>query len=128
MRWIVLEGIDGAGKTTFAKALEQLIKTTTDRLVIYRHIFDGEVGQILRSIFIENQFSTNVEVLLLATARAVYMEQVVLARDYDDYIIISDRFFDSILCMQGIRKACDQVLLRVLKTHIQGHIEPDLTV
>ncbi|MGY4644292.1 dTMP kinase [Cellulomonas sp. URHB0016] len=98
--WIVFEGIDGSGKTTQAKLLDDYLNSHGVRS-LYKHVFDTEAGRLLRGMFIENAFSNTVEILVLSAARQAFLDEMAaLADDYD--VLIVDRFFLSILAMQGV--------------------------
>ena len=97
--WIVFEGIDGSGKTTQARRLDDYLNRRGVRS-LYKHVFDTEAGRLLRAMFIDNSFSNTVEILILSAARQAFLDEVAAqAHDYD--VLIVDRFFLSILAMQG---------------------------
>ncbi len=97
--WIVFEGIDGSGKTTQAKRLNDFLNRKGIRC-LYKHVFESNAGRKIREIFINNSFSNVVEILLLcATRQAVWDEILFVENEYD--VIILDRFFLSIYAMQG---------------------------
>lgn len=98
--WIVFEGIDGCGKTTQAEMLNNYLNNVGIKC-LYTHVFDTEGGRCIRKLFIEDDELNNAtEILLLCTARQLYLDKLVSwMENYD--VIITDRFFDSIYSMQG---------------------------
>lgn len=96
---IVFEGIDGSGKTTQAKLLNDYLNKNGVKS-LYKHVFDSKAGKILRDIFINNAFSNTVEILILCATRQAYLDEILEDEKKCDVIII-DRFFLSILAMQG---------------------------
>jgi len=100
--WVVFEGIDGVGKTTQARALASYLRHR--RLpVLYRHVFDTAVGRAQRHLFMKcADLGPTLEILLLAAARASYMREFVQNPRYAGHFILTDRFFHSILSMQGL--------------------------
>ena len=97
--WIVFEGIDGSGKTTQAKRLDEYLNNHGVRS-LYKHVFDSEAGRLLRAMFIDNSFSNTVEILILSAARQAFLDEIASqSHEYD--VLIVDRFFLSILAMQG---------------------------
>lgn len=101
--WIVFEGIDGSGKTTQAKLLNEYLNRNGVRSR-YRHVFDSKAGLLLRELFIANTFSNTVEILLLCAARQAFLDEDGEGEAECDVLIV-DRFFLSILAMQGIDDA-----------------------
>ena len=113
--WIVFEGIDGSGKTTQAKMLNEYLSGKGIKC-IYKHIFDSKAGSILREVFINNEFSNTVDILLLCAARQAFLDEIEREKGTFD-IIIMDRFFLSILAMQGKSKE-DIELINYIKNFI----------
>jgi len=97
--WIVFEGIDGSGKTTQAKRLNEYLNNHGVKS-LYKHVFDSRAGRLLREMFIDNSFSNTVEILILCAARQAFLDEVAAQADEYDVLIV-DRFFLSILAMQG---------------------------
>ena len=96
---IVFEGIDGSGKTTQAKILNDYLNKNGVKS-LYKHVFDSKAGELLRDIFINNTLSNTVEILILCATRQAYLDEILADENKYDVIII-DRFFLSILAMQG---------------------------
>lgn len=99
--WIVFEGIDGSGKTTQAKLLNEYLNEHGVKSR-YKHVFDSKAGKLLREMFINNAFSNTVEILLLCAARQAFLDDIAAAGEEECEVMIIDRFFMSILAMQGI--------------------------
>ncbi|MFI0938569.1 dTMP kinase [Streptomyces sp. NPDC021020] len=115
--WIVFEGIDGSGKTTQAKRLNEYL-TAHGYRSLYKHVFDSEAGSLLRTLFIDNSFSNKVEILVLSAARQALLDE--LSEQVGDYdVLVVDRFFLSILAMQG-RSEDDRRLISYLRRTICG--------
>ena len=118
--WIVFEGIDGSGKTTQAKLLSDYL----NRIGVgsrYKHVFDSQAGRLLREMFINNSFSNTVEILILCAARQAFLDETAAEEtDYD--VIIIDRFFLSILAMQGQDDEAVE-LINYIKGNICGERE-----
>ncbi|SRR6266540_5081239 len=100
--WIVFEGIDGSGKTTQAKLLNEYLNRNGVKS-LYKHVFDSKAGKLLREMFINNTFSNTVEILILCATRQAFLDEIVAAEEEEEEcdVIIIDRFFLSILAMQG---------------------------
>ncbi len=96
---IVFEGIDGSGKTTQARMLNDYLNANGVKS-LYKHVFDSKAGKLLREVFIQNNFSNIVEILVLCATRQAFLDDFLDEKEGCDVIII-DRFFLSILAMQG---------------------------
>jgi len=119
--WIVFEGIDGSGKTTQAKLLNDYLNRNGVKS-LYRHVFDSKAGKLLREMFINNAFSNTVEILILCAARQAFLDEVAAEEEKYDVMII-DRFFLSITAMQGIDDS-DVKLINYIRNSIcngRGH-------
>jgi dTMP kinase len=122
--WIVFEGIDGSGKTTQAKMLNDYLNGIGVKC-LYQHVFDSDTGRLLRDIFIRNTLCNTVEILILCATRQSYLDE--LAKYEDDYdVIITDRFFLSILAMQG-KSDDDAMMINYIREIIcRGRDQPTL--
>lgn len=115
IKCIVFEGIDGSGKTTQAKKMANFYNNKGIKC-LYKHIFDSKAGNIIREIFLNNEFSNTIEILLLcATRQALFDELKDEIKKYD--LIIIDRMFLSILAMQG-KSEGDKDLINYIKKYI----------
>ena len=119
--WIVFEGIDGSGKTTQAKMLNNFLNKNGVKSV-YKHIFDSKAGALLREIFIENDFGNTFEILLLCATRQAFFDEISNEEKKYDVIIV-DRFFLSILAMQGRNNTDIQLINYLQKIICKGREE-----
>lgn len=115
--WIVFEGIDGSGKTTQAKLLNEYLNKRGVKS-LYRHVFDSKAGRLLRDLFINNTFGNTVEILILCAARQAFLDETVPTEDCD--VIIIDRFFLSILAMQGKEREDVELINYIQNTICRG--------
>jgi dTMP kinase len=128
LRWIVFEGIDGSGKTTQAKMLSKLLNNK-GIVSKYMHVFDTDVGLVLRKLFIECQELENLtEILLLFATRVQYVRHIIKNEILDKCLLITDRYYYSIETMQGLNNQKDKDLICYLKKMILNNINPDLHI
>ena len=128
MFWVVIEGIDRAGKTTLGSALARKIVEHENLNAKYSHVFDTPVGQQLRQIFLENNCLDGLtETLILSAARSAYVAKFIHSQPYD--IVITDRFFDSIRSMQCLGEPqLDELVERVARILDSTAPAPDLVL
>lgn len=130
-KFIVLEGIDGSGKTTQLKLLGAKL---TDRglPVLYTREPGGtRIGEKIREILLNPEYSELVpraEAFLYAAARAQHVAQVILPSLAEGKIVLCDRFLDSSLAYQGFGRGIDISLLERINEPATGGLLPDLTI
>ena len=130
-RFITLEGIEGAGKTTVCRALEQALQARGQRCIVTREPGGTPLAEQIRSLVLERRGETvtpTVELLLMFAARAVHLENLVrpaLARG--DWVLC-DRFTDATRAYQGAGRGVDRALIESLATAVHADCEPDRTL
>jgi dTMP kinase len=101
--FVTLEGIGGAGKTTQAALLRDLLESEGRRVQVTREPGGTPLGERLRHVLLaEGELSPWAEAALFAAARAELVETVIapaLDRGVD---VVCDRYVDSSLAYQGI--------------------------
>ena len=126
-RFVVLEGMDGAGTTTQARALAGLLTGRGREALYTREPSDGAVGAYIRCILrgeVDHPVSERTLAALFAADRLAHLDAEIgpaLARGVD---VVCDRYTLSSLAYQGVMTG-DPEWVRQLNTHAR---EPDLTV
>ncbi len=129
MKWIILEGIDGVGKTSNGIELCRFLNEEVAITATYAHVFDTEVGRNLRELFLKSpDLESHLETLLLLATRVRYFHDVVAPLMNQDITIITDRFFWSILSMQGLDSLDVRELVRTTEAFLFKNAFPDLTI
>lgn len=123
--FIVLEGIDGSGKSTQVKR----IAAARGALATFEP-GATELGRQLRAILLDGatQLNPTAEALLMAADRAQHVATVVepaLAAGQD---VVSDRFAGSTLAYQGYGRGLDLTQLAELCQLATGGLRPDLVL
>jgi dTMP kinase len=136
-RFIVLEGIDGCGKTTQLEALREWLPTSGllhpgARVIVSREPGGTALGQALRELLLHPPDGTapvpRAELLLYAADRAQHVETVLRpALDAGDWVLC-DRFTGSTAAYQGYGRGLDLGLLDTLETLATGSLHADLTL
>ena len=100
--FIVLEGLDGSGKTTQAKILATRLKKCC--VAIYTaEPSQGKIGLFIRNriLYGETRPPTSVEALLFAADRMEHVQNEILPALNEGCLVISDRYVYSSLAYQG---------------------------
>ena len=136
-RFLVLEGIDGCGKTTQLKQLSQWLPVSGlmpagATLYLTREPGGTSLGQALRELLLHppqaSAPSPTAELLLYAADRAQHVEQLIRpALDRGDWVL-SDRFSGSTLAYQGDGRGLDASTIRDLERIATAGVTPDLTL
>jgi dTMP kinase len=107
-RFIVFEGGDGAGKSTQAALLVQVLRQNGHTVLHTREPGGTPIGEKLRSLVLDHGQGTvdaRTEALMYAAARAAHVEQVIRPALAAGTMVICDRYVDSSLAYQGIGRS-----------------------
>jgi dTMP kinase len=137
-RFIVLEGIDGCGKTTQLEALRQWLPTSGllppgARVVVSREPGGTALGKALRELLLlhppgEAAPVPRAELLLYAADRAQHVETVLRpALERGDWVLC-DRFTGSTAAYQGYGRGLDLGLINKLSDIATNGLRADLTI
>jgi dTMP kinase len=128
-RFIVLEGMEGAGKTT---QVELLVRWLAARQVPYlatREPGGTEMGEAIRRILLESgPVSEAAELMLFLAARAALLADLVRPALAEGRVVLADRFEMSTLAYQGYGRGLALADIRVANRLATGGLRPDLTI
>ncbi len=134
--FIVLEGIDGSGKSTQIKYLSKWLSGSKmmpkqSKLFLTREPGGTELGKSLRNLLlnhVEGSPMPLTELLLYAADRAQHVSQVILPAIENGDWIISDRYSSSTLAYQGFGRNLDKTIIEQLENIATQGLKPDLTI
>ncbi|MCD6480261.1 dTMP kinase [Candidatus Bathyarchaeota archaeon] len=123
--FIVLEGIDGCGKSTQGRLLAERLRGLGYEVVETCEPSDGPIGRLLRERGEEGfRFPPQVEALLYAADRLHHVEEIVKPALRAGFIVVSERYLHSSIAYQGAG-GVDIDWIRTLNRHAP---KPDLVV
>jgi dTMP kinase len=128
---ITFEGIDGCGKSTQMRLLEQYLTERGVPVVSTREPGGTELGRKIRSALLDGgkgSVEPLAELLLYAADRAQHVRQVVLPALAEGKVVLSDRFYDATTVYQGYARGFDLKLVNQLNELATGGLKPDLTL
>ncbi len=127
-RFITLEGVDGAGKSTHIPFIADLLSAQGHEVILTREPGGTALGEKLRELLLHQPMHVETETLLMFAARSEHLQQVIkpaLARG--DWVL-SDRFTDASFAYQHGGRGVEAHKIKTLEHWIQGDLQPDLTL
>ncbi|EGY52993.1 dTMP kinase [Neisseria shayeganii] len=128
-KFITLDGIDGAGKTTQLKVIRDWFARQGLPVRFTREPGGTPVGEALRQLLLspDTRIGLRAETLLMFAARAQHLEDVILPALHDGISVVSDRFTDATFAYQGAGRGLPADDVAALENWVQGSLRPDLT-
>lgn len=129
-RFITLDGIDGAGKSTNLAVMKAWFEKHKLPVLFTREPGGTPAGEALREILLNpaTQVSLRTETLLMFAARQQHLETVILPALKNGTHVVSDRFTDATFAYQGGGRGVPLQDIATLEHWVQGNFRPDLTL
>lgn len=129
-KFITLEGIDGAGKSTQLAWIVELLQRAGLQTVLTREPGGTPLGEQLRALLLDKSMTMHpeTEALLMFAARREHLDKVIQPAVAQGQWVISDRFTDASFAYQGGGRGLDTAKLEILEHWVQGALQPDLTL
>jgi dTMP kinase len=134
-KYIVIEGLEGAGKTTARDVIVDTLKTLgVGDMVFTREPGGTLLAEKLRSLVLDIRsvgdevITDKAEVLMFYAARVQLVETVIKPALASGNWVIGDRHDLSTQAYQGGGRGIDQTLLTTLRDAVLGDFRPDLTI
>ncbi len=127
-RFITLEGIDGAGKSTHLAALAERMAAGGQEVVATREPGGTPLAEQLRELLLHTTMDSLTESLLVFAARRDHLATVIepaLARGAS---VLCDRYTDATFAYQGGGRGFALDVLTQLEAWVQQGRQPDLTL
>jgi dTMP kinase len=129
--FITLEGIEGAGKSTVVDFIGDFLTKEGHDVIKTREPGGTVIGEQIREILLKNENYTltyDTELLLVFSARAQHIQEVILPALSSGKIILCDRFTDASYAYQGGGRGIDASRINLLEKWVQGDLRPNLTL
>ena len=130
-RFITVEGIEGAGKTTCLELMEQGIRQHGHRLLVTREPGGTELGETLRALLLGHRhdgMADDTELLLMFAARAEHLRAKIEPSLAEGTWVLCDRFTDATYAYQGYGRGISLERIAVLEDWVQRDRRPDITL
>ena len=129
-RFITLEGIEGAGKSSLQQALVTALQRAGHAVCATREPGGTPLAEQIRGLLLDTHHeppAVETELLLMFAARAQHVREVILPALQRGAWVISDRFTDSSYAYQGAGRGLDAGFISELERRVVG-IAPAMTL
>ncbi|WP_457095790.1 dTMP kinase [Lysobacter sp. P5_B9] len=130
VRFVTLEGGEGAGKSTVLAALREFLLARGYEVVSTREPGGTPLAEQIRGLLLDTHHeppAVETELLLMFAARAQHVREVILPALQRGAWVISDRFTDSSYAYQGAGRGLDAAFIAELERRVVG-IAPAMTL
>lgn len=127
-RFITLEGMDGAGKSSHVAWIADWLRARGNRVLVTREPGGTPLGERLRTLVLNEAMDLRTESLLVFAARQEHLiTRIWPALDAGDWVL-SDRFTDATYAYQGGGRGLSTAALERLEDWVQEGFQPDMTL
>jgi dTMP kinase len=127
-RFVTVEGIDGAGKSTHLEAIAEHLRRGGDEVLVTREPGGTELAEALRELVLHRAMDAMTETLLVFGARRDHLLRQIEPALARGATVVCDRFTDATFAYQGAGRGVPAALLQALESSVQGDRQPDLTL
>ena len=130
-RFITVEGIEGAGKSTCLSLIQECIRQHGWPLEVTREPGGTQLGEALRELLLGHRhegMADSTELLLMFAARAEHLHAKIIPALSSGSWVLCDRFTDATYAYQGYGRGIELERIAVLEQWVQGERRPDLTL
>lgn len=130
-KFITLEGIEGAGKSTQLSIVRACLEDRGIPVVTTREPGGAPIAELVRELLLDKAnggMAEDAELLLMFAARAEHVHKTILPALRRGAWVVCDRFTDATYAYQGGGRGLDPVRIGLLEEFVQGDLRPDLTL
>src|SRR5882757_8566144 len=130
-RFITLEGIEGAGKSTVARIVCEWLAARSIPTRLTREPGGTPLAERVRQIVLERgteQLSPVTETLLMFSARGIHVENLIRPSLARGEWVVCDRFTDATRAYQGSGRGVDAQWIEGLASAVHRDLRPDCTL
>ena len=127
-KFITLEGMDGAGKSTHIPNIIAALQAKGHEVVSTREPGGTPLGERLRDLLLHEPMHAETETLLMFAARNEHIKTVIEPALVKGTYVLSDRFTDATYAYQHGAKGVDFHKIEILENWVQSGLQPDATL
>jgi len=129
--FITIEGVEGAGKSTNIRVIEEFLSEWKLDYIRTREPGGTLIAEEIRELLLkhhEEKMDATTELLLIFAARAQHLSTKIRQTLAEGTWVLCDRFTDATYAYQGAGRGLDVKLISQLERLVQDNLRPDLTV
>lgn len=127
-KFITLEGVDGAGKSTHVGFVADWLRQQGREVIVTREPGGTPLGENLRELLLHRDMHADTELLLMFAARQEHLAALILPALARGAWVVSDRFTDASYAYQCGGRGIDTARIAALETWVQQGFQPDMTL
>ena len=127
-KFITLEGMDGAGKSTHIPNIIKILQARGFEVVSTREPGGTALGERLRELLLHEPMHAETETLLMFAARREHIATVIGPALARGAYVLSDRFTDATYAYQCGAKGVPATKIQILEQWVQSELQPDVTL
>ena len=127
-KFITLEGVDGAGKSTHLAWIAERLRARGHDVVVTREPGGTPLGERLRELLLSEPMHIETETMLMFAARREHLARVIAPALEAGRWVLSDRFTDATYAYQGGGRGLSGDRIAALERWVQSDLQPDLTL
>lgn len=130
-RFITLEGIEGAGKSTVAQLVSEWLASRGVTARVTREPGGTPLAERVRKIVLDRgdeAVAPRAETLLMFAARSIHVENLIRPALARGEWVLCDRFTDASRAYQGYGRGMDLAWIENLAQAVHGDLQPDCTL
>lgn len=127
-RFITLEGVDGAGKSTHVAWIADTLRSFGLRVVSTREPGGTPLGETLRGLVLSESMTLDTETLLMFASRCEHVAQVIEPALAAGEWVVCDRYTDATYAYQGGGRQLGADRVAALEQWMQPSLQPDMTL
>jgi dTMP kinase len=127
-KFITLEGVDGAGKSTHLDFVAGWLRQKGREVVVSCEPGGTPLGETLRELLLHQHMAPDTELLLMFAARQEHLAALILPALARGAWVLSDRFTDASYAYQCGGRGIAIERIAALEAWVQHGFQPDLTL
>jgi len=127
-RFVTLEGVDGAGKSTHVRFIADALAAGGRRVVVTREPGGTDFAEQLRKVVLTQKLPPVVVTLIVFAGRGDHVAKVIEPALAAGSSVVCDRFTDATIAYQGAGQGVARELIDELTREVHPNLVPDRTL